>query len=65
MKGKIVLNTLYTVGIFLCIITLIWGFQNSRYEFVMAAVLVGATFVVLKIKLVKEVKNIIKNSSKK
>ncbi len=61
MKAKILLNTAYTIGIVLCIITLIWGYQHSRYEFVMAAVLVGATFIVLKIRLLKEVKSIINN----
>ena len=61
MKGKILLNIVYTIGIFLCLITLIWGVQHSRYEFVMAAALVGATFIVLKIKLLKDVKNMINN----
>ena len=61
MKAKILLNTAYTIGVVLCIITLIWGFQHSRYEFVMAAVLVGATFLVLKVKLLKEVRSQINN----
>lgn len=65
MKGKIALNTLYTLGIFLCGITVIWGVQHSRYEFVVGAVLVGAMFVWLKISIIKEVKTIINNSNKK
>ncbi|MCJ8210497.1 DUF6358 family protein [Mucilaginibacter sp. RS28] len=59
MKGKIFLNTLYTVGIFLCIITLVWGFDHKRYEIITGAVLIGAALVVLKIRLIKEVRTII------
>lgn len=55
------LNTVYTVGIVVCLAILIWGVQNKRYEFVMAAALVAAVFVVLKIKLLKEVRGIINN----
>jgi len=55
------LNTVYTVGIVVCLAILIWGVQNKRYEFVMAAALVAAIFVVLKIKLLKEVRGIINN----
>ncbi|SFS73977.1 hypothetical protein SAMN04487890_103250 [Mucilaginibacter polytrichastri] len=55
------LNTVYTVGIVVCLAILIWGIQNKRYEFVMAAALVAAVFVVLKIKLLKEVRGMINN----
>lgn len=65
MKGKIALNTLYTVGIFFCGLTLIWGFQHSRYEFVAGAVLIGAMFVILKIRLIREVRSMINNNNKK
>jgi hypothetical protein len=61
MGKKMLLNTVYTVGIVVCLAILIWGVQNKRYEFVMAAVLVAAIFVVLKIKLLKEVRGIINN----
>jgi multisubunit Na+/H+ antiporter MnhG subunit len=63
MGKKMLLNTVYTVGIVVCIAILIWGVQNSRYEFVMAAALLAAVFIVLKIKLLKEVRGII-NSKK-
>jgi hypothetical protein len=61
MGKKMLLNTVYTVGIVVCLAILIWGVQNKRYEFVMAAALVAAVFVVLKIKLLKEVRGIINN----
>ncbi|OKS89357.1 DUF6358 family protein [Mucilaginibacter polytrichastri] len=61
MGKKMLLNTVYTVGIVVCLAILIWGIQNKRYEFVMAAALVAAVFVVLKIKLLKEVRGMINN----
>jgi len=61
MGKKMLLNTVYTVGIVVCLAILIWGVQNKRYEFVMAAALVAAVFVVLKIKLLKEVRGMINN----
>ncbi|QQL49070.1 DUF6358 family protein [Mucilaginibacter ginkgonis] len=65
MGKKILINTLYTVGLFICIITLVWGVQHSRYEMVAGAVLIGALFVYLKIKLLKEVRSTInKNNAK-
>jgi len=61
MGTKILLNTLYNVGIFITLMTAYWAFSNSRYEFVAAGVFVAAIFVVLKIKLIKQVKSGIKS----
>lgn len=61
MRGKILLNTAYTIGIFLCFVTLMWGFEHKRYEFVGGAVLIGGMFIYLKIKLAKEVRELLKN----
>jgi uncharacterized membrane protein YhfC len=57
MGKKLALNVLYNIVIFLCLITAYWSFGNKRYEFILAAVFVGAIFIVLKIKLIKEIKN--------
>jgi hypothetical protein len=58
MGKKFALNILYTIGVFLSVITLLWGFENKRYEYVLGAVFVGAIFIILKIKVLKEVKNL-------
>lgn len=60
MGKKILLNTLYNVGIFISLMTAYWGFTNARYEYVAAGVAVAAIFVFLKVKVIKEVRSNIK-----
>ncbi len=50
------LNVLYTIGIALCLFTFYWGFTHGHYPFVAGAVVVGGAFVMLKIRLLKEVR---------
>jgi hypothetical protein len=57
MGKKLALNTLYTIGIFLSVVTAYWGFGNKHYDYVALAVFVGALFIILKIKILKEVRN--------
>ncbi len=57
MGKKILLNTAYNIGIFITLMTAYWGFTKSRYEFVAAGVFVAAIFIVLKVKLVKEIRS--------
>ena len=40
--------------------TAYWGINNTRYEFVAAGVFVAAIFIVLKIKIIKQVRSNIK-----
>ncbi|MDF2433303.1 MAG: hypothetical protein JWP44_2934 [Mucilaginibacter sp.] len=58
MALKIFLNTFYTVGIFL---SLIAGYQYGIVQhhpgYIVSAVLIIAIFVVLKIKILKDIKN--------
>lgn len=61
MRGKIALNVAYNIGIFLCFVTVMWGFEHKRYDFITGAVVVGAMFIFLKIKLLKEVREGFKN----
>jgi len=58
MGKKFALNILCTIGIFLSIIALFWGFENKHYEYVPGALFIGAIFIVLKIRILKEVKNL-------
>jgi hypothetical protein len=57
MWKKVIPNTLYNIGIFLC---LIFGYQygivQKQYAFLFGAVLIMATFILLKIRLYKELK---------
>lgn len=64
MGKKILINTLYNIGIFLCLASAYWGFTNKRYEFLAAGLFVGAIFIVLKIRLLKEVKASMRNGKK-
>ncbi|MFD0750961.1 DUF6358 family protein [Mucilaginibacter calamicampi] len=60
MGKQIILNTLYNVGIFISLMTAYWGFNNQRYEYVAAGVIIAALFVFLKIKIIKQVRSNIK-----
>jgi len=61
MWKKALPNTLYTVGIVVC---LIWGYQygfeKGNYVFMVGAVLLIAIFIYLKIKILKDIKNTLK-----
>ncbi|QJD96435.1 hypothetical protein HH214_11415 [Mucilaginibacter robiniae] len=56
MKLKMLLNVLYTIGVVLSLYTIYWGATHQRYEFVMGAVFIGGILIMLKIKLLKEVR---------
>jgi len=60
MGKQILINTLYNIGIFISLMTAYWGINNTRYEFVAAGVFVAAIFIVLKIKIIKQVRSNIK-----
>lgn len=57
MGKKLALNVLYNIGIFVCLALAYYGFKQPRYEFVAGAIFIGAVFVILKIRLIKEVRN--------
>jgi hypothetical protein len=56
MALKLFLNVLYTIGIFVCAAIAYWGYQHTRYEFIMGGVFVAALLIVLKIKLLKDLR---------
>jgi len=60
MKGKIALNTFYTLGIVVSVVGLKWAFQNSNYLAVGLLVATTLFFLYLKINIVKEVRSGIK-----
>ena len=57
MGKKLALNVLYNICIFICLALVYYGFNNHHYEYIAGAVFIGAVFVILKIRLLKEVRN--------
>ena len=57
MGKKLALNVVYNIGIFICLILIFEGFQNKHYEYIAGAVFIGAVLVILKIRLLKDVRN--------
>jgi hypothetical protein len=57
MWKKVIPNTLYNIGIFLC---LIFGYQygivQKQYVFLFGAIVILATFIMLKYRLYKDLK---------
>ena len=60
MGKKIALSTFYNLCIIICLIGAYIGITDKRYDFIMVAVFGGAIFIILKIKLLKEVRNTLK-----
>ncbi|HVW96104.1 MAG TPA: DUF6358 family protein [Mucilaginibacter sp.] len=57
MGKKLFLNVLYNIIIFVCIITgYEYGIKAGNYVYVAGAVIIIAIFIVLKVRLLKEVK---------
>lgn len=57
MGKKLALNVLYTIGIFICIAIGYWGFQHSSYLYIAGAAFIGILFIILKVKLLKDLRN--------
>ena len=57
MGKKLFLNVLYNVGIFVCLIAgYQYGIVQKQYGILLGAVVIIAIFVLLKIRLLKEIK---------
>jgi len=57
MGFKLVLNVLYTIGIVLCLFVAYNANTSKNYTLLGAAILVAGVVIVLKIRLLKDVKN--------
>jgi hypothetical protein len=53
---KVALNVLYNIAILLSVYAFYIGIVNQRYEFCLAGVFAAAIFIILKLKLIKQVK---------
>jgi len=60
MWKKAALNFVCNIGVFVCLLAVYFGIEDKRYEFVLAGLFGGAIFIVLKIRLIKEIKNLTK-----
>jgi len=58
MRKKIALNVFYNICIFICMVLIYNGFMDKHYEYIAGAVFIGAIFIILKIRLLKEVRDI-------
>ncbi|MGZ3751738.1 MAG: DUF6358 family protein [Mucilaginibacter sp.] len=58
MGKKLALNVFYNISIFLCVIlAYTYGYEHPRYEYLACIVFIGTILVILKIRLMKEVRN--------
>ncbi|MDO3625847.1 DUF6358 family protein [Mucilaginibacter sp. BT774] len=57
MGKKLALNVIYNLALVFCIIMIWTGIEKGRYEYILSALFIGAVFVILKIRLLKEVRN--------
>jgi hypothetical protein len=60
MGKKIALNVFYNLIIFVCALVLYIGITEGHFIYIVAAVFGGSIFVILKIKLMKEIRNTLK-----
>jgi hypothetical protein len=60
MWKKVALNLLVNIGLFVCLLGIYLGVDKKNYEFVLAGVFGAAVFIALKIRLIKEIKNLTK-----
>ncbi|MDN3581856.1 DUF6358 family protein [Mucilaginibacter flavus] len=57
MGFKLVLNVLYTIGMVLCAFVAYQYFQSKNYVVMAVALVACAAVIILKVRLLKEVKN--------
>jgi hypothetical protein len=57
MAFKLVLNVLYTIGMVLCAFVAYRYFMAKNYTVMAVAVVAGAAVIILKIRLLKDVRN--------
>lgn len=60
MKKKIALNVFYNLGLIISVCGIFWAFKNSYYPAVALFVATAGFFLYLKIKLIKEIRNTLK-----
>ncbi|TCD03251.1 DUF6358 family protein [Pedobacter psychroterrae] len=57
MIKKIAINVFYNLGIILSLFGIFWSFENGKYPLIALFVVTAGFFLYLKIRLVKETRN--------
>lgn len=58
MGKKLALNVLYNIGIFVCLVAAYtFGFEHPHWDYLACAIILAGVLIVLKIRLMKEVRN--------
>ena len=60
MWKKVALNVFYNIVILLSFYAIYTGFSTGHYEYVLAGVFSAAIFIILKLKLIKQIKEVTK-----
>ncbi len=56
MLGKLALNIFYNIAIIVSFYSIYLGFSTGHYAYVLTGVFTATVFIILKLKLVKQVK---------
>jgi len=56
MALKLIMNVLYTICIFICIVFVFYSVKNHHWSYVMGGTFIGAMVVIFKLRLIKDVK---------
>ncbi|QXV65886.1 hypothetical protein FPZ42_16550 [Mucilaginibacter achroorhodeus] len=64
MRSKLFLNIFYNIVIFVCAAGAYTSLQNSRWIWLTSFLMLGALFIIAKIKLIKEVRALQNNQKK-
>ena len=56
MWVKILLNVLYNIGIFVCLLIVYYSSKNSNWAYVLGAAFLCAMIIVFKLRLIKDIK---------
>ncbi|MBL4677794.1 MAG: hypothetical protein JKY70_16570 [Mucilaginibacter sp.] len=64
MGKKLALNVFYTIVIFVCAVGAYTSWQNGRWIWLTSFLLLGALFIIAKVRLMKEVQGMQKGNKK-
>ncbi len=56
MVLKVILNILYNIGIFLCLLLIYTSVGNHNWAYVLGGVFICAMIIIFKLRLIKDVK---------
>jgi Na+/melibiose symporter-like transporter len=57
MWFKVLLNVLYNVCIFICLLFTFYSIKNHNWPYVLGGVFLGAMVIIFKLRLIKDIRN--------